>query len=308
MMTSSRIHDLGVHPSAMTLLLLLATTALCLGGPGCGSRHNPIGGDGDGDADSDGDIDGDGDTDGDGDVDGDADGDGDMDGDADITEPLRTLGERRLFGDMPLDNQVYDPSFSLLDGSGWTAMGRSMWDYGQVIREYRARTPTGQPVLHVPVRRNPAELRVSGTVRGLPVTLSTSVLVGREVGDEDEELEQVNASLVGLFRGATFEESVDLALDEAEDPVVLEGITWRRMSAVIPEGPIGWAQLVIENRGQDDLFITAPTVVPLDGERGARPSDAAGARLAQRRALTDGERVSLRAWRRMLGERFGRRR
>jgi hypothetical protein len=176
-----------------------------------------------------------------------------------VEQALRTVEQRNLFGDMPSENRMLDPQFALLDGVAWLALG-SGWDWPAMTRMHLPRTPSAQPALLASTSEfRPGDV-ILGSARSTSKPLRASVWVGRRLSADDLDSAEVNISVAGVFLDGTTE-AVDLALDVDNEPLVIEDIVWYRFAAVIPEGPIGWANLVVIDDANDDLFLSGPVVV-----------------------------------------------
>ena len=173
--------------------------------------------------------------------------------------PLRQLVTRPLFGQMPVDNRVLDPQFALVDGQGW--MPYTMSQTLLLSRVFLPHTPLGQPALWVPGATNPSDLTLLGLAKSAAEPLDASVWFGRKLTDPDLEMAQVSASVLGMFGDGT-ESTIDLSLDDATEPVVLDDIAWRRFATHLAETPLGWVYLSLANNTTTaDLYITSPILV-----------------------------------------------
>lgn len=214
-----------------------------------------------------------------------------------VTQPLRTVTERPLFGGMPLDNLMLDPGFALLDGVGWMALGGSGWSWPSMVRVHLPQTPTGQPALLASATEVRSGYVVLGAARSKAQPLQVELWLGRRSAATDLEAAEVNVSLAGVFLdGAT--EAVDLAPDASTDPLLIDDVVWHRFAATLAEGPVGWANLAVVDDANDDLLLHAPTLI-VDRDKARRSA-------AARRALRPVERRAMEAVRESFRDRFQR--
>lgn len=179
---------------------------------------------------------------------------------------VRQLVTRPLFGEMPLDNRVHDPVFDL-DSFGWYGVPKSSIAdrYPELWAKELPRTPTSQPVLAVPKAPvNVFGVGLIGAVKAYPGAIEASVYIGREEGVE----EPIEVSLLGVNASGA-DVAYDL-LPEGE-PLLIDGIVWRRHQARIADPAIGWMELWITDGGDRIYYVTAPLVVPAARERRIGP-------------------------------------
>lgn len=201
----------------------------------------------------------------------------------DAGPPARVLVERRLFGDMPLDNRVLDPNLTLT-GYGWFVLNPAGTAQIPALRQAFAHTPTGQGVLAVEKgRATSAGVVVAGLARGGRGPLEVSVWVGRPKGPQADEPPAV--SIAGYDPASAADVATDLAVD-AEASAILDGTVWRRYAVRLEGGLAGWTLLTVEDHAAAKLLLTGPAVVrgetlttlvarPPAPKRALRPSEAA---------------------------------
>ena len=175
---------------------------------------------------------------------------------------VRTLGTRRLFGTMPIDNRFQDPLMTF-SGTGWFAFANANV-YPTVVRQVGA-SPTQTPFVKMAGADNPSGVTLLGQLKTTTTALHTEVWLGRD-GDA-AGFESVEVSLAGLF--VSGEQIVALQQDEASHTVI-EGRTWSRFTADLSEGPVGWAYLMAtDTDAAATLYFGGPTAVDLDVGAGA---------------------------------------
>lgn len=196
--------------------------------------------------------------------------------DAGADTGVRQLVERKLFGDMPIQNRVHNPQF---DGStfSWYAFSES----GRFIStrtEHRASTPTREPMLRIsPDRRGGGRVVLLGSAKGAPTALDVVLWTGA-VNPGDAPM--VALAGVSPSRG-------DLVLElspTAEAPVVLDGITWTRWAGRIDEPTSGWLDIMVTHGSAEPVYLTGVWITPAveARARGASPERPA----VRRRAAT----------------------
>lgn len=175
--------------------------------------------------------------------------------------PLRTLGDRPLFGSMPLANRFLDPQFVQIDAVGWMVFYEDE-RWAMVKRLTLAPTPTAQPALALPPGGAGRAAVVAGVAKSVKGPLQLSVWVGRSVGIMGP-LAQMSAAFVGLYpQGDVL--AVDLGEDASAAPFDGAGYTWNRLLVRIDDGPLAWGQLVVTNSSSQELLITSPVLIPVE--------------------------------------------
>ncbi|MBW2455731.1 MAG: hypothetical protein JRI68_14535 [Deltaproteobacteria bacterium] len=200
---------------------------------------------------------------------------------------LRSLVDRKLFGDMPLDNRFHDPTFTMLDGTGWMPIDYANEVINQISRAHLARTPGDQPALRLGPPPSAPVATVVGEAKGAKGPTVVSLWLGRPDGQDPAA--DSEAALIGLFMDGT-PSAVDLALDSDPAPVTLDGRRWHRLSAQLADGPVGFCYLRVSNRGDHPLYLTAPVLVAVDAQR-----DLISAHQGKRRPLRPAEARALQA-------------
>lgn len=222
-----------------------------------------------------------------------------MDGQPDVIpapDPLRRLQTRRMFGEAPVLNRVFDPEWKVVDGLIWSPFNPFSYDVAQYTRLH-LRTPLGQPALRLEPPAGAVSGQIAGLAKGASGPMQVSVWFGRFEGNN---VVSVSAAVYGLFEDSSG--AVVLEPDPFQDPVVLDGITWVRYVAYMDNGPVAWMQLRLSNDNVAPAFISSPVVVraPLQP-----PAAQSLRRPGVRRPLLPVERASIRDFLRRSGERFG---
>jgi len=200
---------------------------------------------------------------------------------------LRSLVDHKLFGDMPLDNRFHDPGFSMLDATTWMPIDYAEEVLNQISRVHLAQTPGGMPALRLWAPVAAPVATVTGEAKGAVGPTVVSLWLGRPDG-QDPAVDS-EATLMGLFLDGT-PSAVDLVLDTDPAPVTLGALRWQRLSAQLSDGPVGFCYLRVQNRGTHPLYLSSPTLTPVDTQR-----NLGSANQGKRRALRPAESTALRA-------------
>jgi hypothetical protein len=214
--------------------------------------------------------------------------------DAGTAQPLRAMESRGLFGQTPIQNRFFDPTFSQIDGIAWSPFSPS-YSICPVTRLHQ-RTPQGLPALRLDRSAGQASGQVTGMAKGAPGPMEVSVWLGRLVGTDVSEL---RISLYGLFLGG--DSAVALVPDPGRELVVMDGVTWVYYRAFLADGPVSWAYLFVVNQSAEPLFLTAPVFVRVSAQARRLLSMIP----AVHRPLLPVERATWRDWQRRLQNRFG---
>jgi hypothetical protein len=167
---------------------------------------------------------------------------------------VRRLVERKLFGDMPIENRVHNPQF---DGTtfSWYAFS----DSGRFIStrtEHRAASPTREPLLRVsPDRRGGGSVVLLGTAKGSPTALEISLWTGA-VNAGDGPM----VALAGVSP-STGDWVLELS-PTADPPAVLDGITWTRWAGRIDEPTVGWLDVLVTHASAEPVYLTGVWITP----------------------------------------------
>lgn len=182
--------------------------------------------------------------------------------DAGTPPPARHLTSIKLFGDMPIENAVFNPQFDLA-AQTWFGVGdfASGGTFVRVQRRDFARTPVGMPVLAFPFRAtDPADTYILGTVMSVASPITASIWIGRTSSDA-ASLGDVRPSLYFMSPSTGDEKAYDLAVDPMTPQQTLDGIVWQRYSADIADPSLGIITIAIQDPMHETLFMHAPTVL-----------------------------------------------
>ena len=202
--------------------------------------------------------------------------------------PLRQLTSKRLFGLSPVENWVMDANLTAVNGSTWWAATYPGWGPAQLTPVFQ-RTPADQPALRLTLVDG-AVGSVMGWAKSPGQAAEASVWLGRQ--GQSASFVQSQAVLLGMFIGVG-DAAVDLEMDEATDPVTLDGVTWQRWSAVITDDMAGWAHVLVSEGSSLPLFFSSPALVVLaeQSRRQGRPWATPRPRRAhEKQAIADRER------------------
>lgn len=200
---------------------------------------------------------------------------------------VRTLGSRRLFGTMPIENRFEDPLMTF-SGSGWFGFSNDFQSYPAMVRQVGA-SATQTPYLRIAAEDNPAGATVIGQVKTASTPLHVEVWIGRD-GD-GASFSSLEVSLLGLF--ADGNENALVLEEDPESHVDVEGRTWAKFAADIDSGPLGWSWLLASDTDASQTFyVGGPVAVDLGDGDGVNPG--AALRLASKRAITERESRMLR--------------
>jgi hypothetical protein len=173
------------------------------------------------------------------------------------TPVIRQMTSRALFGETPIDNRFLDPMFSSIDGSAWIAFNETN-NWPNAVRSIRRGAPLSAPVLLVDKDAGSRSVMVNGMAKGVPGPFELTVWVGRPVDADNPQAPEI--SFTGFFAGIG-EQALDVSPDPTSTPYVAEGIRWERWGVAGSDGPIGWANLFIEELSNSDLLIGAPVLL-----------------------------------------------
>jgi len=187
--------------------------------------------------------------------------------------PLRALVDKKLFGEMPLDNGFFDPQFSTIGDHAWLCLRSDFSNYAEATRVFQE-TPTGQPAMFINRGTTALADVVLGLAFGGPGPHEASVWLGSSTESGFANRADATISLIGLFGNGTggVERTVQLQEDPTSAPLFLGGVLWRRYIVPLDDGPYGMAYLFVQVGGTVDAYLTGPTLV-------ATPSTALAARL-----------------------------
>jgi len=175
--------------------------------------------------------------------------------------PLRKLVQKPLFGQMPLDNRVSHPEFTIIDGLSWFPWCEKCHDLP--VRMFLPSTPLGQPAARLPTLGQEEPFHLIGMVKGMDGPLEVSVWLGRKMVDsKTPDFSDTEAAFVGVFPEKGYGE-VFLAEDGSTKPRVLDGIHWMRTAVWLKEPPVGWANLIVTDSLGHGLYVTSPIVIPM---------------------------------------------
>lgn len=207
----------------------------------------------------------------------------------------RTLGERPLMGDLPLNNHFADPTFKQLDGRFWLYYDTVRFQFSPIARDIVAESPTGTPLI------SDASQGVSGgaLLLGLARAPEGAAYVSILVGNPSPLLESPVMS-VGLIGTGLDGRDGYYPLRLTDEPAFQSGgVRWWRMETVIEEPLLGLVYLSVDGLRGGDYSLTAPTLIPADSMRSQRlRPDVAAPRAA--RALNRVEATAVEAARERL--------
>lgn len=179
----------------------------------------------------------------------------------DLPPPLRKLTQRPLFGQMPLNNRVSHPEFTVVDGLSWLPWCEKC--AALPVRMFLPRTPLGQPAVLLPTLGQEEPYHFLGMVKGVEGPVEVSVWLGRKlVAGQTPAFTDAEAAFVGLFRAQGYGE-VSLIGDQSTQPRVLDGIHWMRKAVWIEKSPVGWASLIVTDSLGHGVYVSSPIVIPM---------------------------------------------
>jgi hypothetical protein len=179
--------------------------------------------------------------------------------DAGADAGVRRLVERKLFGDMPIQNRVHNPQFdsAIFSWYAFTESGRFI----TTRTEHRAASPTREPLLRIaPDRRGGEDVVLVGAAKGAPTALDVSLWTGAaNPGDAP------TVALAGV--SPTMGDLVLELSPTNEAPLVLDGITWTRWAGRIDEPTSGWLDVLVTHASTEPVYLTGVWVTPATNER-----------------------------------------
>jgi hypothetical protein len=182
--------------------------------------------------------------------------------------PARTLVTRRLYGEGPINNLVFDPDLDVASFN-WFAISGDGFNLQPVEKHFLSRTPTGQPALRVPKTKFSRGTFLFGSAASASAPIEISVWVGRAT-DVAASTATVGATIVGVGPEGS-EVAYDL-MPDAASTLVLGDITWIRLTTMITDA-LGVLSFLVGDETDVAFYVTAPAVVP------ARATSLAGTRL-----------------------------
>jgi len=193
---------------------------------------------------------------------------------------VRTLGTKKLFGTLPIENRFEDPLMTF-SGTGWFGFANDFQSYPAMVRQVGP-SATQTPFMRIAAAENPSGTTLIGQVKTATTPLHVEVWIGRD-GD-GASFDTMDISLAGLFVEGG-ENAVPLAPDEASR-LDVEGRTWVKFTADVDSGPLGWSWLLVSDADTAQTFYV--------GGAAAVDLDAASAntalRLSSKRAVTAREK------------------
>lgn len=175
-------------------------------------------------------------------------------------QPLRALVTRPIFGDMPIDNRVFNPNFHVLHRHSWFGTDQTVLQI-----HHLPVTPTGQPALMVSRDSNPDDVGIMGQVVNSGTAQTASIWVGRPEMDTDADCSDVDAtaSIVGYSLNV-HEPHWAAELDcDGESRRDIDNLTWFQFSGTVID-LLDWGYFLIEDQGGLDLYISGPMLIELD--------------------------------------------
>lgn len=172
---------------------------------------------------------------------------------------IRTLGERRLFGTLPIENRFEDPLLTFT-GTGWFAYSDSFNEYPTIKRQVGA-SPTQTPFVKIVGPETPSGTVLLGQVKTTTAPMHLEMWVGRD-GD-GASFDSVDVVLAGVFAGQG-EGGVEFVADESTRTSV-EGRTWVKFTADVDSGPVGWSYVIAgDSVRENTVYFGGAAAVALD--------------------------------------------
>jgi hypothetical protein len=207
----------------------------------------------------------------------------------DAPPPLRKLTKKPLFGQMPLNNRVSHPEFTIFDGLSWFPWCEKC--NALPVRMFLPSTPLGQPAARLPTLGQEEPFHIIGMVKGMGGPLEVSVWLGRKMVDKKPpDFSDTEAAFVGAFPAKGYGE-VLLNADGRTKPRVLDGIHWMRTAVWIKEPPEGWANLIVTDSLGHGLYVSSPIVIPMQTQPKYQQTS-----LAPQRRIGSSRARALKAW------------
>jgi hypothetical protein len=203
-----------------------------------------------------------------------------------MPEPARTFVERRMFGETPVDNLVFDPIFDLTTYN-WYAFSSDFAQFIPLEKHYLADSPMHVPSIRVRKDRGISGAIVIGNTASTEGMLQVSVWVGRAAEDAADTATAAAAIINIAANGA--ETAIDLVSDPSSR-VERDGIVWVRQTGIVADA-LGVLTFLIGDEEREPFWATAPVVLPMRAH--VRPDTKA---LAEGRPLSGRERAALSAF------------
>jgi hypothetical protein len=183
------------------------------------------------------------------------------DASADTGEVVREIVDRGLFGEMPVDNYVLDPSFrSVRNWLSYELEGQQPSGFVRTDREVYPETPMDAAVMQVPATDGGAQLQVIGTLMFRPAPMEVSIWVGGDEGDD----RSADIRVAGVQSDQPAEvKTVQLEAEPSTTQVVGD-LQWTQYSASVT-GLFGSGYMLISASGDNTLYFHAP-VATKEGE------------------------------------------
>lgn len=178
----------------------------------------------------------------------------------------RTLGERALMGELPVNNHFGDPNFRQLDGRFWLYFDTLQFQFSPIAREIAAESPTGTPLISDASRNVGGSSLLLGLARAPRGASYVSILVGNP-----SPLIESPVISIGLIGAGLDGRDGYYPLQVTDEPAFQSGgKRWWRMEAFIEEPLLGLVYLSVEGLRGGDYSLTGPTLVPATTMRSQR--------------------------------------
>ena len=163
----------------------------------------------------------------------------------------RTLTEFRPLGTLPSGNLVLSPTMD-----GFSAVGPRSFRTGFAERFTLRQSPTDTPVVRIGGQDG---LFLLTQTHGTP--LVAEIWVAPANGND---LTGVAVGLIAVI-GAGREVQIPM-VETPEDTIERDGLQWRRYAATVNERLYGNAAMIVQNEGNNQLWIGGPAVVAIQSD------------------------------------------
>ncbi len=171
-------------------------------------------------------------------------------------EVVRRIVEREMFGEMPVDNYVLDPSFqSYRTWLAYEVEGQQTTGFLHTSRQVYPETPMNSAVLHVSASEGGADLQVIGSVLFRPEPLDISVWIGRPA-DSDARVE---VRLSGVRDDEPSELKSARLESVASSERTIGDVRWTRHQVTV-SGLFGPGYMFVRGGGDEEMYIHGAVV------------------------------------------------